>query len=87
MRALSRAHPGLPDDLVNFHYDPLTCAVALGWPDAVVETMPLVPVVEDHVMHFRCDEAGRPTRVAVDVDGASFAEAWLEAVEAAQGRG
>jgi hypothetical protein len=28
---LGRAHAGLPDDIVNFHHDPLTCAVALGW--------------------------------------------------------
>lgn len=86
MAELGRAHAGLPDDLVNFHHDPLTCAVALGWPDAVVETMPLVPVIEDHVLHFERDEDGRPTKVAVDVDGESFAETWLEAVEAAQGR-
>ena len=23
--ALALAHPGLPDDLVNFHHDPLAC--------------------------------------------------------------
>lgn len=74
MADLGRAHMGLPDDLVNFHHDPLTCAVALGWPAAVVETMPLVPVVEDHVLRFERDEDGRPTKVAVDVEGESFAE-------------
>ena len=25
---LARAHPGLPDDLLNFNYDPVACAVA-----------------------------------------------------------
>ena len=31
MGRLGRAHAALPDDLVNFHYDPVACAVALGW--------------------------------------------------------
>jgi hypothetical protein len=24
----------LPDDLLNFHYDPLTCAAAVGWTES-----------------------------------------------------
>lgn len=28
--ALGPAHAGLPDDLLNFHYDPVACALALG---------------------------------------------------------
>ena len=31
MAALGAAFPGLPDDLVNFHWDPLTAAIAIGW--------------------------------------------------------
>ncbi|GAA2844424.1 hypothetical protein GCM10020220_037140 [Nonomuraea rubra] len=37
MTELGRAHAGLPDDLVNFHWDPVACAVALGWSGAVVQ--------------------------------------------------
>ena len=30
MSELGRAHTALPDDLLNFHYDPVACAVAVG---------------------------------------------------------
>lgn len=86
MAELARAHAGLPDDLLNFHYDPVACAVALGWPGAVLEEIRLQSVLDGGVLRFQPDPEGRPVRVLVDVDGASFAEAWLCAVEAAQRR-
>ena len=86
MAELGCAHAGLPDDLLNFHYDPAACAVALGWPGAVVAEMRLQPVRNGEVMRFQPDPRGRLTRVVVDLDGGSFAEAWLAAVEAAQPR-
>ena len=82
MPALGRAHAGLPDDLVNFHYDPVACAVAAGWPGAAVKTTRLRPAVEHGVLRYRPDEEGRPTRVVVDLDGSEFTEVWLSAVEA-----
>lgn len=84
MAELGRAHAGLPDDLLNFHYDPVACAVALGWSGAVVEEMRLVPVLDGQVLRFQPDQRGRLTRVATQLDGGSFAETWLSAVEAAQ---
>jgi inosine-uridine nucleoside N-ribohydrolase len=84
MAELGRAHAGLPDDLLNFHYDPVACAVALGWPGAVVEEMGLQPVMDGDVLRFAEEAEGRPTRVVVGVDGAAFTEAWLAAVEAAR---
>lgn len=84
MEALGRGHAGLPDDLVNFHHDPLTCAVALGWPGATVETVLLRGVTETYGLRFQPDAGGRPTQVAVELDGEAFAETWIEAVEAAQ---
>ncbi len=84
MEELARAHPGLPDDLVNFHYDPLACAVALGWHGVTLETALLRAVTETYGLRFERDCAGRPIRVVVDVDGDAFAETWIEAVEAAQ---
>jgi purine nucleosidase len=84
MAELGRAHAGLPDDLLNFQYDPVACAVALGWSGAVVEEMRLRPVLEAGVLRFEPDREGRPARVVVDVDGVAFAETWLAAVEAAQ---
>lgn len=81
---LGRAYADLPDDLLNLHWDPVTCAVALGWSGAVVEEMRLQTILEDEVLRFQSAPEGRPTRVVVDVDGESFSEAWLAAIEAAQ---
>lgn len=84
MAELGRAYPGLPNDLLNFHYDPVACAVATGWSGAVVEELRLQPVLEHGVLRFQSDPQGRLTRVVVDLDGVSFTERWLSAVEAAQ---
>lgn len=84
MTDLGRAHAGLPDDLVNFHYDPVACAAALGWPELTIEEERLRPEMDDGLLRFLPDLAGRPTRVVTAVDGPAFAEAWLLAVEAAQ---
>lgn len=84
MDELGRTHAGLPDDLLNFHYDPVACAVALGWAGARVEEQRLRPLVEEGVLRFEPAPDGRPVRVAVNVDGERFTETWLSAVEAAQ---
>jgi inosine-uridine nucleoside N-ribohydrolase len=81
---VGRSYPGLPDDLVNFHWDPVACALALGWPGATTEEVRLRPVVEDGVLRFAPQEAGRPIRVLTRVDGVGFSERWITAVEAAQ---
>jgi inosine-uridine nucleoside N-ribohydrolase len=78
--ALARNNPALPADLLNFHYDPLTAAVAAGWPGAALEKHALRPVVRDHAMRFE-PGAGPSVRVVVDVDGDAFSEEWLQAVE------
>src|SRR5262249_34537654 len=81
---LGRAHAGLPDDLLNFQYDPLACAVAAGWSGAVVQEMRLTTVLDGQVLRFQPDLEGRPTRVVVEADGVSFGQVWLSAVQAAQ---
>lgn len=81
--ALGPAHSRLPDDLVNFHHDPLACAAALGWPGAVVERMPLRPVRDGDALRWVRDDGGRPVRVVVDADGEAFGRVWLQAVERA----
>jgi inosine-uridine nucleoside N-ribohydrolase len=86
MTALGQAHAGLPDDLVNLHWDPVACAVALGWPGAAVKETRLSLVRESDSLRFLPDPHGRLTRVAVDVDGEAFSATWLPAVEAAQRR-
>jgi inosine-uridine nucleoside N-ribohydrolase len=84
MLAWGQAHAALPDDLLNFHYDPVTAAVALGWPGAAVEEMRVRTERDGDLLRFRPDPQGRRVRVVVDVDGARFRETWLAAVEAAQ---
>ena len=84
MGNLGRAHAALPNDLLNFHYDPIACAVAVGWPGAVVDEMRLQPVLDGEVLRFQPHLEGRLTRVVVDLDGESFTETWLSAVEGAQ---
>jgi inosine-uridine nucleoside N-ribohydrolase len=84
MMELGRSHAGLPNDLLNFHYDPAACAVALGWDGAIVAEIRMRPVLENGVLRFHPDRNGRSTRVAFDLDGERFCETWLSAVEATQ---
>jgi purine nucleosidase len=83
MEKLGRDNTGLPDDLLNFQYDPVACAVALGWSGATVEDIRVRPLRMDDVLSFQPHSEGRSTRVVLDVDGAAFRETWLSAVEAA----
>ncbi|HEY5986552.1 MAG TPA: nucleoside hydrolase [Streptosporangiaceae bacterium] len=84
MAELGRGHAGLPDDLLNFHYDPVACAVAAGWRGATIQELGLQPVLDGEVLRFQRDQNGRLTRVVGDIDGANFTRIWLAAVEAAQ---
>ncbi len=70
-RGLGLAHAGLPDDLANFHHDPLTVAVATGWPGVTIGTVEL---------------DGRRADLVTGVDGPSFGEHWLSTVESLQRR-
>ena len=87
MTALGLAHPGLPNDLLNLHWDPVTCAVALGWPGAAIVEQRLQTVRDGDVLRFQPAAHGRPTRVVSDVDGAAFTGVWLAAVGAAHDEG
>ncbi len=82
MAELGRAHAGLPDDLVNFHWDPVTAAVAVGWDGAALDDRTLTTRVDDGVVRFVDDPGGRPTRVVCSVDGAAFTDLFLERVAA-----
>jgi purine nucleosidase len=86
MTGMGRTHPGLPDDLLNFQYDPVACAVAVGYPVATTAVLPLCPVVEEGVLRFEEDRDGKTCQVVTAVDGPAFDEVWLTAVEAADGR-
>ena len=84
MGDLARAHAGLPDDLLAFHHDPLTCAAALGWPGITLEERRVAPVVDGDVLSFDADTRGRLVRVGVGVDEDAFDSLWLASVEAAE---
>jgi purine nucleosidase len=82
--ALGEAHDALPDDLVNFHHDPLTVAVALGWPGATVERQRLMPYMKNGLMSFKASDEGREIDVCTGVDAAAFTETMIETLAAAQ---
>jgi purine nucleosidase len=84
MAEMGRLHAGLPDDLLNFQYDPVACAVALCWPGAAVQEARLQVVHNGELVRFQPAPAGQPMRIVTDLDSDSFTQYWLNAVEAAQ---
>lgn len=86
LNALGHSFSGLPDDVVNFHWDPVTCAVAVGWSGALVEDIPLTTERDGDVLSFLEAPQGRPTHVVLDIDADGFIETWRSRVEAAQSR-
>jgi purine nucleosidase len=80
MRRVGGEHPGLPDDLLNFQYDPLACAVAAGWDGARVEELRLSAQLKDGVLSFPESPGGKATRVVTGVDGPRLEREWVQAV-------
>ncbi|MGI8553891.1 MAG: nucleoside hydrolase [Dehalococcoidia bacterium] len=80
MNALGRAHALLPDDLLNFHFDPLACAVALGWDGVRTEDARIMLELDDGWPFERLDPSGHPASVVTEVDGARFNRLWLDTV-------
>ena len=78
MGPLAAAHDGLPDDLVNFHWDPITAAVAVGWPEVTVGDDPALEGESPVACWFRETADGRMMRVTA-VDGPAFSEEFLAA--------
>jgi purine nucleosidase len=72
----------LPDDLLNFHYDPLTCAAALGWDGIEVCDLSIALDNRDGVILMCRDPEGVPVRFATEVDGTRFNRYWLDVVTA-----
>jgi purine nucleosidase len=76
-----RTCAGLPDDILNFQHDPLTCAIALGWRDGVeIKELFLTSEIKDGWLCQRIDERGKPIRVVTRVAGNEFNEFWLKTV-------
>jgi purine nucleosidase len=84
---LPRDFPALPDDLLNFHYDPLACAVALGWDGVSVEPIPCALEREpDGLLRMEPRDGERALRTVTSVDAERFEAAWLDAVLVASAR-
>lgn len=82
---IALTHKGLPDDLLNFHHDPLAAAVAVGWEGVTSQQMPLLTRWDGAVLSFEPRPDGRRTDVVTAVDSAAFDEVWISAVERAAG--
>jgi purine nucleosidase len=80
MNHLGREHPGLPDDLLNFHFDPLACAVAACWDGVSGEELRLSARSYNGLLAFRESPSGKPTRVVTGIDGPRLEREWVEAV-------
>lgn len=68
----------LPDDLLNFQYDPAACAVALGQVPATVEHT-AVRLRPDGGLDR--DPSGHPVRLVTSLDGAAFNSHWLDTLD------
>lgn len=83
---LPDAYPALPDDLLNFQYDPLACAVAVGWGGVEIEDVGVALSFEDRLLRMRLDDDAPAMHVVTNVDGEAFSDVWLDAVERASVR-
>lgn len=72
---------GLPEDIINFQHDPLTCAIALGWNEGVeISDIPVKLEIKGGWLWQSVDSSGKPTRVVTRVNGGQFSEFWLNTV-------
>ena len=77
---LPKAYPGLPPDLLNFHYDPLACAVAAGWDGVTIERMPVGLDLHDERLWMSERPGASELRMVTAVEGERFERTWLDAV-------
>lgn len=75
-----QAYAALPDDLLNFQWDPVTAAVAVGWPGCTLTEQRVTFDAEQP--GFAPATSGRAVRVVTDIDAPGFRELWLRRIEA-----
>jgi purine nucleosidase len=66
---LARDFAELPEDLFNFHYDPLACAVALGWTGVTVTDVPTMIELREERLRMTPRDGESSLRVVTGVDG------------------
>lgn len=81
MNEMGRCHAGLDDDLLNFQWDPVTCAAAAGWPGLQTRETHLTAKREGDLLRFYEEPAERPVAVLDGVDPDGFTDAWLRSIE------
>lgn len=81
MAATGLGHAGLPDDLVNFHYDPVAAVVAIDWARARREVLRLMPYIENGILTLEPSDDGREIELITDIDGDGFREVFLDCVD------
>lgn len=86
MRELPLAFPALPEDLLNFHYDPLACAVALDWEGVTAKSVPTDLEIRDQRLWMTQRRGAASLTMITDVEAARFEDAWLEAVVSASAK-
>ncbi len=75
------AYANVPRDLINFHHDPLACAIALGWDQGVqIERVPIRWEVRDSYIYETPDPPGKSVRLVTHVDGAAFNRYWCDVI-------
>ena len=80
---LPTSYPALPEDLLNFQYDPLACAVAVGWGGVEIDDLRVALSLEDGLLRMELDDDAPLMRVVTHADGDAFSDLWLDAVERA----
>ncbi|HEV8192537.1 MAG TPA: nucleoside hydrolase [Ktedonobacterales bacterium] len=78
--ALAREYDGLPDDFINFHHDPLACAVGAGWDGVTIESHPFDMHEQDGNLVERAAPDGPPRQCVTSVDAQRFNRFWLECI-------
>lgn len=74
--ALAAAHPALPADLLNFHWDPVTVCRRRRLDGAVIEEVGLGVELDGTALRLRRDDGGRPTRIVTAIDAEGFDVLW-----------
>lgn len=79
MAWLGRQHPAVPEDILNFNYDALACAVAAGWEGVEIQELKVGIALHRDRLRFALDPAGKRVSVVTAVDRDAFEVAWLDA--------
>ncbi len=77
---LAREYDGLPDDFINFHHDPLACAVAAGWGGATIASLHFDIKMQDGALIELADTNAPQRQFVTAIDAPRFNRFWLERI-------